>query len=259
MVLTRRFAASARLAAVLTVLLPAFARAHVAEFEATLDTAQEVPAPGGASAGAGGSGTFILEDDGTVEASVTFQGLTGAPILAHIHQGEPGVPGGIVSDFTPSLSGITGTSGTIAGVGTVALTDAQQQTLFGGGMYFNIHTPTNGAGEIRGQIRLKPGACSCDDATSPGSFKRCVKQAIRQIERAERGEAAVKGLRKLVAKSSCGKTKAPKRLVACCLPFSPAQNIVTDLMCASLKPAACGRLRGTNLGTGIPCSPNPCQ
>jgi CHRD domain len=241
----------------LGLVVPPLVRAHIAELEATLDTAQEVPAPVNTNPGAGGTGTFVLEDDGTVEATVTYQGLTGAPVLAHIHQGLPGVPGGIITGFGSSLAGL-GTAGTLAGTGDTALSAAQQQTLFAGGMYFNIHTATNPGGEMRGQIRLKPGACSCDTAESPGKFKQCVRKALKGVEKAERGEESVKTLRRLVAKSACGKTKAPRKLVACCLPITPAQNIVTDQMCATVKAKQCDRLGGTSAGTGIACSPNPC-
>jgi hypothetical protein len=258
MVMSRRLPAFARLAATLVLLVPAFVSAHIAEFEAVLDTAQEVPAPIGTNPGAGGTGEFVLEDDGTVEAAVTYQGLTGAPVAAHIHQGAPGVPGDIVTGFGASLAGL-GAAGTIAGTGDDALSEAEQQALFAGGMYFNIHTLANTGGEVRGQIRLKPGACPCDGDTTPGAFKRCVKRAIRGIEPAERQEESVRALRRLVSKSACGKTRAPRKAVACCLPFNPAQNIVTDVMCASVKERQCTRLGGTSLRTGIACSPNPCR
>src|SRR5262245_59615634 len=45
------------------LLLPSLSRAHIAEFEATLDTAQEVP-PGTGTAS--GTGTFTLEEGGTL-------------------------------------------------------------------------------------------------------------------------------------------------------------------------------------------------
>lgn len=167
------------------------------------------------------------------------------------------MPGGIVSGFGGSIAGL-GQAGTLAGTGDTALSEPQQQTLFAGGMYFNIHTLKNGNGEIRSQIHLKPGVCSCDTATSPGAFKRCVKKALRTVEKAERKEEAVKTLRKLLAKSACGKTKpAAKKQVTCCLPVTPAQNIVTDRMCATLKATQCENLGGTSLGAGV-CAPNPC-
>jgi hypothetical protein len=243
----------------LSLVLPPLARAHIAEFTAALDTAQEVPAPTGTSPSAGGTGTFLLQEDGTIEAmEVTFTGLTGAPILAHIHQGATGVPGPIVVDFTSRLPGGAATTGTITGTGSAALTPAQLTALFSGGMYFNIHTPANRGGEIRGQIFPAPSKCSCDDATAPGRFKSCVKRAIKDVAKDERREDSVKMLRKLVSKSACGKKKTPKKRVACCLPFAPAQNIVLDRLCASVKAKKCERLGGASVGAGIACSPNPC-
>src|SRR5262245_33257371 len=235
---------------------PALVRAHIAEFTASLDAAQETPPI--ALPDAGGMGDFTLEEDGSVQAMVTFHDLSGVAILAHIHQGPAGVAGPIVSGFTVPQPPTN--SGTISGVGAVPFTsDAQQQTLFSRGMYFNIHTPLHGAGEIRGQLVLKPGTCSCDNATKPGAFKKCVKKAIKAIDKSERNAASVKKLKKLYTKASCGKKTAGKKAVACCLPITPAQNIVTDRMCASVKPNKCTNLGGTSAGTGVPCSPNPCQ
>src|SRR4029453_32251 len=154
MLMIRRFRAPARLAAALAFLLPSLGYAHVAELEAVLDVAQETPAPVGTNPGAGGTGDFVLEDDGTVQATVPYQGPTG----------------------------------TITGTGSVALSAAQQQTLFAGGMYFNIHTARSSSGEIRGQIHLKAGSCACDGADSPAAFKSCVRNAIKQVEKAERRE-----------------------------------------------------------------------
>jgi hypothetical protein len=218
-----------------------------------LDTAQEVPPPVGA-AGASGTGRFLLEEDGTIDADVTFQGLTGPPVLAHIHQGAPGVPGPVVIDFTPRIL-----AASISGAGNRPLSGEEQATLFAGGLYFNIHTAANLAGEIRGQLRLVRGRCSCDDASSPGAFRACVKKAIKAIEPDERKEAAVKALRKQATRSACGKKKAPKKTGACCLPFNPAQNIVTDRMCAAVKESQCAKLGGTSQGIGTACSPNPCR
>src|SRR5262245_62558659 len=112
----------------LALLAPSQVRAHIAEFEAVLDVAQEVPAPVGTNPTAGGSGTFFLEDDGTVEAEVTYHGLTGAPGAAHIHQGAPGVPGGVITNFSALLTGL-GPDGTISGVGGDPLSAEEQATM----------------------------------------------------------------------------------------------------------------------------------
>jgi hypothetical protein len=241
----------ARLALATALLAPSFARAHVAELVATLDPGQEVPPL--TISGAGGTGEFTLEDGGTVETKVTFHDLTGAPIAAHIHPGAVGVEGGALVNY-----GVTGAIGTITGVGSIALTPEQQQVLFAGGMYFNVHTQQNPDGEIRGQIFLSPGPCPCAGQPTPGAFKSCVKQALRGVEKQERKEASVKQMKKFLKKASCGKTKTPNKKVACCLPIAPAQNIVTDSMCAVLKEKQCTNLGGTSAGAGVPCSSNPC-
>lgn len=66
----------------------------------------------------------------------------------HIHKGASGTNGGVVFGFTaPFTSPISYTS--------PALTDAQLADLTAGLYYVNIHTATNPAGEIRGQLSLK--------------------------------------------------------------------------------------------------------
>ena len=233
---------------------PSLGQAHVAELEATLDAGQEVPPTGTSGTG---SATFVLEDDGTLISQVTFNGLTAAPFLAHIHEGIRGVSGNVIIDFTSGLPGGTSTSGTITG--SPILNETQQAALLAGNTYFNIHTPQHPGGEIRGQIHLKPGVCACDAATAPGKFKACVKKALHAIDKEERAEDAVKALRRLVAKSACGRKRTPKKLVTCCLPLSPAQNIVTDQMCAVVKEKQCTNLGGYSLGRGVSCSPDPCH
>src|SRR5207245_8128221 len=62
--------------------------------EATLDTAQEVPAPSGTLPGAGGTATFEYDETSqTLAYTVSVTNLTGPPIAAHIHQAAPGAPG----------------------------------------------------------------------------------------------------------------------------------------------------------------------
>src|SRR5437879_1674913 len=82
--------------------------------------------------------------------------LAGTPIAAHIHQAPPGTAGPILIPLAP-----TATSGTVG-----PLTAAQITALFEGGLYINYHTPLNPSGEIRGQITLVPGSCSCASAAS---------------------------------------------------------------------------------------------
>ena len=73
-----------------------------------------------------------------------MSGLTGNAIAAHIHQGAPGTPGGVVLALCgPCQSPLSGTGN---------LTQAALDALEAGDAYVNVHTPTNGAGEIRGQL-----------------------------------------------------------------------------------------------------------
>lgn len=244
----------ARLALALAAFTPVAVDAHLAELDAVLKPMQEIPQPD-APTTATGTAQFVLGEDGIIQAEVVHQGLAGPPTMAHIHRGAPGANGPVVVDFTPRLAGPF----TILGPGIRSLTPEERVTLFGGGMYFDIHTARNPDGEIFGQLRLKPGVCSCDDATSPRDFKRCVRTELRSVARQERREPSTKALRRLVAKSACGRQTAPKKGVACCLPFNPAQNIVTDRLCAAVKQSRCAKIGGTSLGAGIPCSPNPCH
>ena len=111
-------------------------------FTTTLDSTQETPAPTVGGHTPTGTATFTLNADHTITYTFATQDLTGPAILAHIHQGAPGVAGGIVV----ALNQTTGT-GT-----TTALTDAQVDALHAGNLYINVHTGTNPGGEIRGQI-----------------------------------------------------------------------------------------------------------
>lgn len=129
------------------------ANAATLRFDVILDQAQTVP--GSTNPFGFGTGT-IFYDDVTQALSwlVIYGGLTGAPFAAHIHDGIPGVAGGIVLGIgTPTHISGGGTSGFYDGGGT--LPAGFQTKLEGGGLYVNIHTPAplgNPSGEIRGQI-----------------------------------------------------------------------------------------------------------
>jgi hypothetical protein len=137
---------------------------------ATLDTAQEVPAPTDAL-GAGGMATFQFDDETKMLSyTVSVHDLSAEPaIAAHIHLGAPGVAGPIRLPLDP-----TATSGTVG-----PLSDELKTALFAGQLYINFHTTLNMAGEIRGQITLAPGTCSCGAFPTHGQFVKCVRKAIK--------------------------------------------------------------------------------
>jgi Cu/Zn superoxide dismutase len=103
-------------------------------------------APGAGITSSGkGFGTFTF-DPATKELAynVTYEGLTGPAMAAHIHgPAEPGANAGPVLPFPAATSPITGKA---------VLTDAQAAELAAGKYYVNVHTAANRGGEIRGQI-----------------------------------------------------------------------------------------------------------
>ena len=217
--------------------------------EATLDAAQERPSPTGTLPGAGGTATFEYDEtDKTIAYTVTVMNLTGPPLAAHIHQAPPGMPGSI--RITLDQNNLAGGAPPLPVPGDLV------EPLYDGGTYVNVHTAQNPSGEIRGQIHLKAGACSCTGSTS--ALRHCVRGAIKALRKPQRSSDVIRALGQDVKKSSCGRTKGPKKAIACCV-RQPAGNIVTDKLCLPVPEKACAKRGGTSLGGGTSCFPsNPC-
>ena len=134
-------------ALVATVGASARPQATTIQIRTVLNAAQEVPSPNGAVSGAAGtfSATVTKSDTGaSVSWQLSFNSLTGNAIAAHIHTGAVGSAG-------PVVLALCGPCTTPAS-GTGALTQAALDAIQAGTAYVNIHTPTNPAGEIRGQL-----------------------------------------------------------------------------------------------------------
>jgi hypothetical protein len=112
-----------------------------------MNAAQEVPAPtGDTSTGRGTFTATVTKSDtgATVAWELSFSGLTGNAIAAHIHTGATGAPGPVVLALCgPCQSPLSGTGN---------LTQAALDAIQNGTAYVNVHTPTNTPGEIRGQL-----------------------------------------------------------------------------------------------------------
>jgi hypothetical protein len=95
-----------------------------------------------------GDGTFTLNTaTNELTWSVTFSGLSGPAIAAHIHgPGAPGVNAGVVVGFDPPKA----PAGEIKGSNVILA--KQVEDLKAGKWYANIHTAANKGGEIRGQL-----------------------------------------------------------------------------------------------------------
>lgn len=128
---------------------------------AALGAAKEVPRPTGVSANAGGTfaaGLTRKGTGGTLSWRLTFRSLTGKAAAAHIHLAKPGKAGPVAAPLCgPCRSGARGTA---------KLNARTVTALLGGGTYVNVHTATNPAGEIRGQVK-KGGTAPSGTTTTP--------------------------------------------------------------------------------------------
>ena len=119
-------------------------------FKAVLNGANERPNP----VDVPGTGVGLLALDGlTATYVVGYEQLTATPTAYHLHGlGTAEQAVGVLFNLVPA--GTLGTSGTFAGQQTV--TQATADGIVEGLTYFNIHTPANPPGEIRGQVLPLP-------------------------------------------------------------------------------------------------------
>ncbi len=122
---------------------------------AFLNSAQEAPTP--RVSPAFGNGTVVLNAARTqITLNLTFSGLLTPFTVAHIHEAPFGVSGPVRFDFgSQVVLGVGGTSGVLTNA-VFNVTEAQVTSLLAGNMYFNVHSTTFPAGEIRGQLNVVP-------------------------------------------------------------------------------------------------------
>jgi hypothetical protein len=120
------------------------------EFPMTPD--QEVP-PNKSSA-SGTADVTYNKDTKMLTYTLSWSGLTGKATMAHIHGTAPrGTNAGVKHDLTNVLK--KETSGSFTDSVKIDASDIKEDSLLSGFYYFNIHTPANPGGEIRGQIEFK--------------------------------------------------------------------------------------------------------
>lgn len=121
--------------------------AEKVQLRGLLNAANEVPAATGEVAAARGTFTATTTRSATgatLQWRLTFSNLTGDAAAAHIHTAPAGQAGPVaVSLCGPCVSGATGSADVDA---------ALLRTIQSGGAYANVHTGTNRAGEVRGQL-----------------------------------------------------------------------------------------------------------
>jgi hypothetical protein len=112
-------------------------------FEATLSGSQEVPAT--PSAGTGQAEVHLNTRTNMITWKVTYSGLTGPAVAAHIHgPAAMGANAGVLVPFS--------NVGAQPITGQATLTAPQVAELQAGRMYVNVHTKAHPGGEIRGQL-----------------------------------------------------------------------------------------------------------
>lgn len=118
---------------------------------ATLNAAHETPAVRGLS---GASGTFtatlsMAGKRGTLAWKLTFKGLSGPAIAAHVHVGAAGKSGPVAIPLCITCR--SGAHGVYSTTNAKLLAALLHMTA-----YANVHTKAHPAGEIRGQVTAKP-------------------------------------------------------------------------------------------------------
>jgi hypothetical protein len=136
-------------------------------FTAILSAANEVPPISNAEAGARGSVTISMDVQRDAAGAVTgatasfSASLLGFPpgstaILAHIHEGGAGVAGGVrVNTGLSAAAPVSLADGTgVISAAGVSVTAAVANGILANpaGFYFNVHTPVNPGGAVRGQL-----------------------------------------------------------------------------------------------------------
>jgi len=142
-----------RLAAAL-FLMSAFLTSGSAALAATLLFKAQLTgggeAPRNDSGGSGELHATLDTDTNTLTWTVTYSGLTGAPIAAHFH--GPISWSGLTSEDNAPIQ--VGAPGSLASPfkGSTTINEIQAKDLKDGRWYFNVHTPKYPAGEIRGPV-----------------------------------------------------------------------------------------------------------
>lgn len=111
---------------------------------------------------AGSAEVFVNLATRNVSYEVKVFNIPTTTTAGHFHVGGPGVAGPVVVDLTPPS---VGDDFVLKGTATATSLRARPdqgirnwddfiQSLVGGQVYVNIHTTTNGGGEIRGQLTV---------------------------------------------------------------------------------------------------------
>jgi hypothetical protein len=157
-----RFLTSPVLAVALLLGAGGLAHAQTVRLTATLSGANETPAL--LTGAAGQAEVFVDLASRTLTYEIDIFNMPTVTSAGHFHVGGPGIAGPVVVDLAPpavtddfSLRGTATASNLVPRTAQgIRNWDDFIQALVGGQAYVNIHSLTNGAGEIRGQLIPDP-------------------------------------------------------------------------------------------------------
>ncbi|HVA85200.1 MAG TPA: CHRD domain-containing protein [Candidatus Saccharimonadales bacterium] len=136
-------------------------------FSGTLSGAAEVPP---VNTTAGGTAYVFIDPAGTeIKYAVSYTGLSGPVIAAHIHYGPPGVSGQIMFPLIAGPSTMFGslTAANFQATSSAPTWEAALAAIRAGNSYLNLHTAAHPQGEVRAQLLPTAGTATPQPTTSP--------------------------------------------------------------------------------------------
>jgi len=127
-------------------------------YAASLAGSQEVPAV--TTGGSGSAWAVVSADQSMITYVVTYGGLSGPVVAAHIHAGAVGANGGVILPLVHGPSPMVGTltASNLSASGPLATFADAVAAIRAGGTYVNLHTAANPGGEVRGQLAVSVAA-----------------------------------------------------------------------------------------------------
>lgn len=229
------------------VLAAAIARADV-QLEATLAPLAGVAAP------ARGLALLTLRDDGVVRWELRVADLDGFATVTALRDGPAG----------PTIVALTNPPATGTHVGYFGPIGAEARAALGGGRWW-LHVATAGhpAGAIHGPVLpavIEGRTCACTAAASGSAFRACVREALRRLSRTARRAPELRAMKRATRAAACGPpTRRTRTGPGCCLPRTPASNVVVERLCSPRRAAACARLGGQPVDAACAATPRPCH
>jgi hypothetical protein len=147
------------------------------EFASTLSGGAQVPA---VTTSASATARFILRKDRrTVDYEIRLAGLSSAVTEIHLHQADPGQPGGIIHHALVNPENGVST-------GSFGIRPEELDAFMNGRFFIEIHTQQHPTGELRGQVvagssTTVPPGTTVPPVSTPGTTTGSARESLRQM------------------------------------------------------------------------------